>query len=430
MSIDNLASINSSRGEVTIDGTWISVSLRMNDGEGAALLASKATDEARVDTAETALRIGLRATASADHAHTDRLMDEKLDRFVAQLNLAADHSFRKACDAFEERFKRRVDEELTSRLDGHSKGIAAQMETLFGDSSDRSVHERVRRFLAEYSATVKKEIEELGGKVHKDVAELVNGAGNPDHPLTKMDGHIAEMRRDLAVELEAQRAALAGQAVRQTTGQAGYDYQDDVYAVVAETLKATDDEVEFKGRSPGATGGAEGDMVVTVDLALTGGVPARISVEATKSGAVLNAAKVKAMLKKGREDRAAHAAVLVLRSPKVIGGQRLMTYPSLGVVVVYEPDDPQEFCTLALAVGMKQAKAMAIREVKPSAAERNDEAIERASQEAKDAIEAVDAILGNQAKIVKLAEGTCTSAKDLRRRILDAMSDIDEALAS
>lgn len=430
MAIQSITNFESSPRTVSIDGAWIDASVRVNDGEGAAFLDSLATDEARVDSVVTAIHIGLRAQASADHSMTGRLLDERLDRFIEQLTGATDEVMRKATDAFEDRFKKRVDEEFAPRLDGHRKALDERLEVLFGDSSDRSVPERVRRFMNEFTEQVKADMADIHGKVRKDVEQLVNGSGKPDHPLTKIDGHLVELRKDLAVELEAQRAAVAGQAVRQTTGQAGYDYQDDVYGVIAETLKATDDEVEYKGRSPGATGGAEGDMVVTVNPALTGGVPARISVEATKSSVVLNTAKVKAMLKKGREDRAAHAAVLVLRSPKVIGGQRLMTYAGLGVVVVYEPADPEEFRTLALAVGMKQAKAMAIREVKPSAAERNDEAIERAGQEAKDAIDAVDAIIGYQAKIVKLAEATCGSAKDIRRRVLDAMSDIDDALSS
>ena len=95
---------------------------------------------------------------------------------------------------------------------------------------------------------------------------------------------------------------------------------------------------------------------------------------------------------------------------------------------MYEPEDPEEFRSLAVLVALKHAKAVAVREVRPAAAERDDSRIERASQNAKDALEAVTGILGAQSKIVKLAEGTCSSAKDVRRAVIDALDEIDSAL--
>lgn len=234
---------------------------------------------------------------------------------------------------------------------------------------------------------------------------------------------------DLAVELEAQRAAIGGQAARQKTGPAGYDFQEEVHSAVRGILLATDDEVEMKGRAPGATGGAEGDIVVTIDPALTNGVTARVSVEATKSATKLTGPAIKAMLAKGKADRSAQAAVLVLRDPKAVGGHRLVEYPGLGVAAVFEPNDPEEFRSLAITVALKQARAMAIRVVKPSAAERNDAEIERACSDAKAALDAVDKVIGNQAQIVKFAENTTTVATELRRRVLNAVAGIDEALA-
>ena len=50
------------------------------------------------------------------------------------------------------------------------------------------------------------------------------------------------------------------------------------------------------------------------------------------------------------------------------------------------------------------------------------------SRKAKDALDSIDAILGNQSKILKLAEGTCATAKDLRRNVTDALEEIDDAL--
>jgi hypothetical protein len=428
MAIENITELNTSRGEISVDGSWIQASIRFSDEEGAALLRSQATDEARSEAFETAARIGLRSLASADHAYTERLLDEKLDKVVGQLGRAAEVTLQKASDAFEERWKKRIDEELASRLDGHRKLIDERLQTLFGESSDKSVQHAVRKFLAEYQATVVKEIGDDRARLRGELTELINGAGNPDHPIAKINGQITELRKEIAVELEASRAAAAAQQVRGTTPRAGYDYQTEVHTEIASLLQGGDDEVELKGRIPGATGGADGDIVVVVDPHLTGGTVARVAIEVTKQASGLSATKLKTMLKKAMDDRGAQAAVIVIRDPKILGGQRIQFFPGLGAVAVFEPEDPEQFRSLPALVAIKHARAVVIREARPAASERDDQRIEQATQKAKEAVEAVEVVLGNQAKIVKLAESTCSTAKELRRSVLDAIDEIDEAL--
>ncbi|HEY3545484.1 MAG TPA: hypothetical protein VGK17_05265 [Propionicimonas sp.] len=428
MAIENISPLPT-QGSITVDDGWIRANLNFHDPEGATFLSSKTTDQARLETMETAARIGLRSMASADHSYTERLLDEKLDTMVVQLGLAAATTLDKASAAFEEQWAKRVDEDLAKRLDAHGKAIDGRLEVLFGDASDKSVQERVRKSLAEYNAKVKQEIEEDRVRLRRELSELINGTDNPDHPLVKIQGQLNDIRKDLAAELEAARASAAAQHVRKASALGGHDYQADVYAILAEVLRGTDDEVDLKGRSPGATGGADGDVVITIDPALTSGVQARVAVEVTKQASGLSVTKIKGTLKKSKEDRAAQVAVLVIRDPAILGGQRLAFFPGLGVVAVYEPEDPDEYRTLALMVALKHAKAVAIREARPAAAERDDGRIERASQKAKEALEVVDTILGAQSKIVKAAEGTCSAAKELRRTVMDALEEIDEAVA-
>jgi hypothetical protein len=135
------------------------------------------------------------------------------------------------------------------------------------------------------------------------------------------------------------------------------------------------------------------------------------------------------MLKKAKDDRAAAVAAVVIRDPVILGGQRIEFFNGLGVVVVFDPEDPEDYRSLPLLVALKHCRAVAVREVRPATAERNDEQIERASQKAKDGLEAIDAILGDQSKIVKLAEGTCSRAKELRRAVMDSLEEIDDALS-
>lgn len=427
MAIEKITQLAGTRGRVAVDEDWIEATLRLNDPEGASLLRSK-DEEARVDVAETALRLGLRALASADSAYTDRLLDEKLDKIVGQLSRAAESTLQKASETFEERWTKRVDEGLSQRLDAHGKDIAERLDTLFGDGSDKSVQERVKKSLAEYNAKVKVEIEEDRVRLRRELSEIINGTNNPDHPLKKIDLQLTALRKELAVELEAARAGAAAQQVRKASALGGFDYQADVHAALAEILRGTDDEVDLKGRSPGATGGADGDVVITVDSGLTGGVAARIAVEVTKQANGLSTPKLKAMLKKAKDDRAAQVAVIVIRDPMIMGGQRLAFFQGLGAVAVYEPNDLDEYRSLALIVALKHARVVAVREVRPVAQDRDDAQIERASQRAKDALESIDAILGNQSKILKLAEGTGILAKELRRAVTDALEEIDNAL--
>ena len=273
-----------------------------------------------------------------------------------------------------------------------------------------------------------KEIGEDRARLRRELTELINGAGNPDHPIAKISGQLTELRKEIAVELEAARAAAAAQQVRGTTPRAGYDYQTEVHAEIVSLLQGGDDEVELRGRIPGATGGADGDIVVVLDPHLTGGTVARVAIEVTKQASGLSATKLKAMLKKAMDDRGAQVAVIVIRDPKILGGQRIQFFPGLGAVAVFEPEDPEEFRSLPALLAIKHARAVAIRESRPAASERDAQRIERATQKAKEAVEAVEMVVGNQAKIVKLAEGTCSTAKELRRSVLDAIDEIDEAL--
>lgn len=428
MAIENIAQITPQRGTVEVDGTWIDASIRFSDEEGAALLRSKPSPEARAEAFETAARIGLRSLASADHAYTERLLDEKLDKVVVQLGQAAETTLRKASEAFEERWKQRVDEDLVARLNTHGKAMDERFQSLFGETSDKSVQQAVRKFIGDYQATVVKEIAEDRSRLRKELTDLINGAGNPDHPIAKISGQLAEYRKEVAVELEAARAAGKTREVMDTTTRAGFDFQAEVHAEITELLRAGDDEVELKGRSPGASGGADGDIVVTIDPRLTAGTTARIAIEVTKQASGLSAAKLKAMLQKAMIDRAALAAVIVIRDPAVLGGQRIQFFHGVGAVAAYNPEDPEEYRLLPTILAIKHAKALAVREARPAGAERDDERIQRATQKAKDALNAIDVVLGNQQKIAKLADSTCTTANELKRVVLAAIAEIDGAL--
>ena len=49
MAIENITELNTSRGEISVDGSWIQASIRFSDEEGAALLRSQASAEARIE---------------------------------------------------------------------------------------------------------------------------------------------------------------------------------------------------------------------------------------------------------------------------------------------------------------------------------------------------------------------------------------------
>ena len=132
-------------------------------------------------------------------------------------------------------------------------------------------------------------IDELARAVEATVdrasADLINSTGNPDHPLTKLTSQLAGVIRTVdRTTLSVAHAVAAGHELRAKTGLAGLAYQDEVYAATVALLKGTDDEPELKGRVPGATGGAEGDIVITVDPKLTGGRTARVAIEGDATG--------------------------------------------------------------------------------------------------------------------------------------------------
>lgn len=416
-----------SRGSITVEGAWITGSIAFNDEEGANFLRSQETDEARSEAFETAARIGLRSLSSADHAYTERLLDQKLDRMAEELERAAATTLKKATDSFEARWSKQIDDDLSRRLDAHAKEIGDQLAAVFGENSAGSVQESVRRTLAEYSRRVKQEIQDDRPRLRRELSEVLNGAGNPDHPLARISAQLTELRKDVITELEAARAARDAQEASKGTSRGGMKYQDEVHAAITGLLKVTNDEVDLKGRSPGPSGGADGDVVITVDPDLASG--ARIAVEITQE-TKLRTPRLKEMLQKANEDRASAAAVVVIRNPSILGGQRFSEFPGLGFVAVFEPEDPEPYRSLALNVALKNAKAVAVRSVRPESPQRDDERIERAVVTARHAFEAMDTVIGNQTKIINLAEKTGTKARAMRLAVLDALEEIDGALSA
>ncbi len=178
------------RASVTIDGRWIEAHIRLEDEEGAAFLASKHEDAARAETAESALRIGLRALAVADHDVLESLLTQKLVNIVDQATLAADASLTRASATFEEVWTRRVDEGLAVRLDAHSQQLEERFQALFGAASDKSIENRVRRLLDEYQHVVTRELVEDRIGLRRELSELIRGNDDPGHPLQQIQNQL------------------------------------------------------------------------------------------------------------------------------------------------------------------------------------------------------------------------------------------------
>lgn len=428
MTADQITDSRLPDATVEIDGIHIRIWIDLDDQEGADFLRSKRDDAARVQAVETAFRVGLRALSSADHTVTERLLDEKLARIVEQATAVAETTLARASHAFEERWTKRIDEELAARLEAHRILIEGRLTTLFGEGSDKSVQASILRFLADYQAIVAREITEDRVRLRRELSELLNGTGDADHPLTRISAQIADLRRDIAVEIEAARAASAAQQVRKDSAKGGYDYQDQTHAILVDVLAGSDDEVELMGRRPGVTGGADGDIVITVDPKLTSGVEARVAVEVTKQSAGLSVTKLKGTLRKAMVDRDAKVAVIVIRDPKVLGGQRLQFFAGLGCVVVWEPDEPVEYRDLPLLVAIKHARTVAIRECRPVAAGIDHARIESATEQARKTIGELSIVLTSQARIIKLAEETTSATNQIQRAVIAALVEIEDAI--
>jgi hypothetical protein len=226
----------------------------------------------------------------------------------------------------------------------------------------------------------------------------------------------------------AARAATAAQQVRKDSAKGGYDFQDQTMAVLADVLAGSDDEVELMGRRPGVTGGADGDIVITVDPKLTSGVEARVAVEVTKQSAGLSVTKLKGTLKKAMVDRDAKVAIIVIRDPKVLGGQRLQLFAGLGAVVVWEPDEPAEYRDLPLLVAVKHARTVAIRECRPIPGGLDHARIEAATEQARKTIGELSVVLTSQSRIIKLAEETTSATNQIQRAVMAALVEIEDAI--
>ena len=148
------------------------------------------TTTTRAETAESALRIGLRALAVADHDVLESLLTQKLVNIVDQATLAADASLTRASTTFEEVWTRRVDEGLAARLDAHSQQLEERFQALFGAASDKSIENRVRRLLDEYQRVVTRELVEDRIGLRRELSELIRGNDDPGHPLQLIQNQL------------------------------------------------------------------------------------------------------------------------------------------------------------------------------------------------------------------------------------------------
>lgn len=411
---------------VDVDGSWIDAHTRINDPEGASFLGAK-DQPVRSEAFETAVRVGLRALATADSKYTEQLLDAKLDSIVGQLASSAEDSLTAATSAFQERWQKAISEDLATRLTAHQRSLDEAFTKLFSSDTSTSVQADLRRLLDSYHQRVEKELAEYHATVRREVTASLSGAGDPEHPISKVMTAVEALRKEVAVQLEASRIAASAADIKKRLPREGLNYQDEVHELVARLLASSGDEVELMGRRPGVTGGADGDMVITLDKKLAGGTTTKVAVEVTRE-TKLTVTRLKQMLAKSRADRAAQTAIVIIGDAAPLGGQRLAVFPALGVVAVFEPDGPDGFAELPVQIAIKQARIMAIQENRQPADERDDRRIEVELTKAREALDIIDGIVGNQQKISKFADGTSSLAKELRRRIIDALDAIDGCL--
>jgi hypothetical protein len=415
-------------GSVVIRGSVVEVEVSISDASGASFL--EATPEAnRVDVAATALTIGLHALEAADTTVTERLLEEKLKAAIEQLGLVAADTLDRASAAFDATWTKKIDEDLQLRLEAHKAAMEQRFRLLFEPGNDQSVQKSIARLLDDYELRVKQELAAGQTIIRRELTSALRGTGDPDHPITKMQNELVKLREDIAKELEASRAVIAGASALDKRPQAGHDYEGTVHGVIADLLKGSDDEVERLGRRLGATGGADGDIVISVDPKATKGKPVRVAVEVTKE-AGLSLGKLKKMLEKAATDRGAARSIIVLKSSAALGDQRLAILEGLGAVAVYDPDDPVDFATLPLQVAIRHTRATAVQASAPTATPRDNQAITEEISKAKSALDAMEAIVGNQTKVANLAEATIAAARKLALTVVQCLDRIDEAIAS
>lgn len=411
---------------VEIEGSIVTANLCLNDPSAAQFLLSK-PPEARLVTAESALGVGLRALASADTTITEHLLDEKLKGTLDRLGDVTKQSLARASDEFAQRWRKHVDDDLSARLQAHREALSAQFRVLFDAANDGSVQKSIVGLLTGYETRIKSEMDQSHAAMRRELADALRGTADPDHPMSRLHAELTSLRQDVAAHLEASRAALAGAKLVESRPQAGHDYEALIHKVIADLVRACDDEVERMGRRPGATGGAEGDIVIGIDPKLTRGLAVRVAVEVTTE-AKLTVTALKRTMGKANADRGARRAVIVINDPSVLGGQRLAIFEGLGAVAVYRPDDPPEFAALSLQVALRHARAVAVQESMGATEERDEGRIAAAVSKAKAALEAIDTIVGNQTKVAVLADSTVATARKLSRCVTDCLNDIDTAV--
>lgn len=272
---------------------------------------------------------------------------------------------------------------------------------------------------------VTRRLEAVGDALVVRVAQLLSDGD--DGALGKLGNiislQIRESTNDILGAVAARRALVTQSAL------SGRPYEDQVAARVAAICEATGDRTERVGDTLGVKRRKSGDVLITIDHALTNGADIRIAVESKlRSGTQKFSSKaVTSELRLARENREAVAALFVAESTDILPGG--IPFGSVSDTDFFAVFDPALGDDLGLAVAIRLARVAALRSVVSAATAGVDlEAALSATSEARRLLTTVSPMIERNAKMRKDLDADDADLLAFREAVFTALRKVDLAL--
>jgi hypothetical protein len=261
----------------------------------------------------------------------------EIDRLAEVVANAATHGLPEALREHLTRFE----ESLGAQFDPKRvDAIPNQLTSVFEKFANKHKNELIAAFLDENGplAVVKSEL----------AAKLQFVAARQDDLVKQMTAVAERVAASSAIERERDRGTAKG-----------VDFEDVVGAVLDWSFAPYEDIVEDVGTTPGAAGNKNGDHVVYLNPATTGGRDLRIVVESKFRRLGIQAAL--AELDRAIDNREAEAGIMVFAraNDAPLQGRSLRIFPGNRIVVVFDNADPDR---LPLEVACHFARAVVLAE--------------------------------------------------------------------
>ncbi|HKH15245.1 MAG TPA: hypothetical protein VKA47_11385 [Solirubrobacterales bacterium] len=399
-------------------------SLTVADERAARLVRERAeVGQAGPETVTKAIEIGARVLDSEETAANVDYVRRELEAGLGELDRKLGGTLEEGADALAEQLAAAFGAERNDSVQGQIKEIVAtatrqQRDELIGaltaeDGSNPLVAMQMR---------IGKRLVEAEERHRQELERLRESHGNEARAT---QGHVAELRKEIARLLEREDADERVLEAEEAGTRKGRSFEETVHAEIERIAEVQGDAARHVGDESSEAGGKKGDTVVELGGGL-GGTLANLVFEAKNKRLSKNDAwsELNACM---RERDATYAVLVVAGDDKIPAGlEELTEYQGNKIIAVLDRDDPDPLA-LRLVYRYVRARVLATRD---STLQVDASGVRDASEEAQAALKRANRVRKSLTGITNGAEAARTELNALIEDAEACLTRIDSLVAA